>query len=369
MTREDLLHAIGMVDEERLARCDQSRRLSDVYYLEENEMNKRFCWIKRIIFIAAVVVMTAMLMGSAIIALLSIRIEDDTIHDWNGDIHEGQEISFDESHDVFVELGPWYPHEIPEGYTMTFVSEGAPLQNQVVRYKNGSGGVIEYWIFIPDPASSVKVYDIIGSTDVDINGQKGILYEQAEGKRTQVWANEDVGFGFSLDTKDPDVDLIAMAASTAEGEPLVPTYAHEVENVLKELGDYNPTYLPEGFQEQGVLGLPLSFGSGWYSYVNKYYVNKKENTRIFFAYETYAIDENSGYTDDVKTVCSFAIPGCNILEGIIVGTEVEINGMYGIAADENVAWADPENHVLYYLCSKDVTGAELLKVAQSIDIG
>ena len=369
MTREDLLHAIGMVDEERLARCDQSRRLSDVYYLEENEMNKRFCWIKRIIFIAAVVVMTAMLMGSAIIALLSIRIEDDTIHDWNGDIHEGQEISFDESHDVFVELGPWYPHEIPEGYTMTFVSEGAPLQNQVVRYKNGSGGVIEYWIFIPDPASSVKVYDIIGSTDVDINGQKGILYEQAEGKRTLVWANEDVGFGFSLDTKDPDIDLIAMAASTAEGEPLVPTYAHEVENVLKELGDYNPTYLPEGFQEQGVLGLPLSFGSGWYSYVNKYYVNKNENTRIFFAYETYAIDENSGYTDDVKTICSFAIPGCNILEGIIVGTEVEINGMYGIAADENVAWADPENHVLYYLYSKDVTGAELLKVAQSIDIG
>lgn len=366
MRREDLFMAIGMVDDERLDRCEKNGNPSCVNEWEEPEMNKRFYWLKRIIFIAAVVVMTGMLMGSGIMALLRMNIEDTSIHDWNGESHEGEEISFSEPHDVFIELGSWYPHEIPEGYTMAFVSEGAPLQKQSVRYKNGSGGVIEYWIYIPDPASNVRVYDIIGSTDVNINGQKGILYQQAEGKRTLVWSNEDVGFGFSIQTKDPNVDLISMANSTAEGEPLVPTYAHEIENALKELGDYSPTYLPEGFEEQGVLGLPLSFGSGWYSYVHKYYINKAENTRIFFSYETYRIEKNSGYTDDVKTICSFTIPGCNILEGILVGTEVEINGMYGLAAEHDVAWADPEKHIVFHLNSKELSGEELLKIAQSI---
>ena len=99
-------------------------------------------------------------------------------------------------------------------------------------------------------------------------------------------------------------------------------------------------------------------------------------TRRSISKESKALVANSGQINNnavelagkVKTDVT-AIPGCNILEGIIVGTEVEINGMYGIAADENVAWADPENHVLYYLYSKDVTGAELLKVARSIDRG
>lgn len=132
MRREDLFIAIGMVDNERLDRCERDGNPSGVNDWAEPEMNKRFYWMKRIIFIAAVVVMTGMLMGSGIMALLNMNIADKRTHDWNGEIHEGEEISFDESHDIFIELGPWYPHEIPEGYTMTFVSEGAPLQKQSI---------------------------------------------------------------------------------------------------------------------------------------------------------------------------------------------------------------------------------------------
>lgn len=366
MRREDLFIAIGMVDEERLDRCEKNGNPSFVNDWEEPEMNKRVYWLKRIIFIAAVVVMTGMLMGSGIMALLSMNMEDDQIHALDGEVYEGEEISFDESHDVFIELGPWYPHEIPEEYSMTFVSFGAPLQKQNITYKNGSGGMIEYGIFIADPASSVKLYDIIRKIAVDINGQEGFLYEQADGNRALVWSNADRGFGFSLQTKDPDVDLIAMAKSTAEGEPLIPTYAPEIDKALTELGDYIPEYLPDGFEEQGVLGLPMSHGTDWFSYVHRYYINKIENTRIFFSYETYRIEKNSGYTDDAKTICSFTIPGCNILEGVLVGTEVKINGMYGLAAEHDVAWADSENHVIYHLYSKDISGEELLKIAQSI---
>ena len=54
------------------------------------------------------------------------------------------------------------------------------------------------------------------------------------------------------------------------------------------------------------------------------------------------------------------------MNGIIVGDEIEVNGMYGLATGNHVVWADPENHVFYYLFSEDVTGAELLNVARSI---
>ena len=373
MTRDDLLHAIGTVEESRLARCEKNREPSMVIHEEDSKMKKgkfsntrRSAGVKRIWMIAAVIALATVLMGSAIAALVAMKTGDVKVHTQSGETHVGEKVEFEEVHDVFIELGSWYPQEIPEGYTMTFVSDGAPYQNQNIIYKNNAGDEIWYWIYIADPASDAEVYDILSKTEVEINGQDGILYEQVGNYRTLVWINEDQGFGFKLSTDDINVNLIAMAESTAEGVPLTPSRAEETKQAIAELGDYSPTYLPEGFEEQGVQASPLSAGSGWYSYVRKWYVNKAENTQIYFTYETYAIMTEEGYTDDAKTICAFQIPGCDILKGIIVGDEIEINGMYGLATDNRIAWADPETHVYYYLFSEDVTGEELLKVAQSI---
>lgn len=373
MTRDDLLHAIGMVDDERLARCEKNRGPSMVIHEEDSKMNKgkfsntrRSAGVKRIWMIAAVIALATVLMGSAIAALVAMKTGDVKVMTENGEIHEGEKVEFEEVHDVFIELGSWYPQEIPEGYTMTFVSDGAPYQNQTIKYENEAGDEIRYWIYIADPASGSEIYDIVSKTDVEINGQDGILYEQAGNSRTLVWINEKQGFGFKLNTTDSDVDLIAMAESTAEGEPLTPSRSEETKQAIAELGDFSPTYLPEGFEEQGVQASPLSAGGGWYSYVRKWYVNKAENTQIYFEYETYVIVTEDGYTDDAKTVCSFWIPGCDILRGIIVGDEVEINGMYGIASGNHIAWADPETHRVFHLTSEDILGDDLLKVAQSI---
>ena len=114
------------------------------------------------------------------------------------------------------------------------------------------------------------------------------------------------------------------------------------------------------------MGCPLEEGGGWYSYMRKWYVNKTENTRIYFEYETYAIDTEMGYEDNAKTACSFFIPGSNALDGSFLGDEIEVSGMYGLAIGNHIAWADPEKHVVYHLTSEDVLGEELLKVAQSI---
>lgn len=373
MTREDILYAIGTVEESRLARCEKNRGPSMVIHEEDFKMKngkysntRRSGGAKRIWLVAAVIVLATVLMGSAIATLVTMKTGGVKVHTQSGETHVGEKVEFDEVHDVFIELGSWYPQEIPEGYTMTFVSDGAPYQNQSVKYENDAGDEIRYWIYIADPASGAEVYDILKKTEVEINGQEGILYEQVGGYRTLVWINEDQGFGFKLSTADTAVDLIAMAESTAEGEPLTPSRSEEIKQAIAELGDFSPTYLPEGFEEQGVQASPLSAGGGWYSYVRKWYVNKEENTQIYFEYETYVIDTESGYEDNAKTVCSFRIPGCDILRGIIVGDEVEINGMYGIAAENHIAWADPENHVVYHLTSEDILGDDLLKVAQSI---
>lgn len=373
MTREDLLHAIGTVEESRLARCEKNRGPSMVIHEEDSKMKngkysntRRSAGVKRIWMIAAVIALATVLMGSAIAALVAMKTGDVKVMTENGEIHEGEKVEFEEVHDVFIELGSWYPQEIPEGYAMTFVSDGAPYQNQTIKYENEAGDEIRYWIYIADPASGSEIYDIVSKTEVEINGQDGILYEQAGNSRTLVWINEKQGFGFKLNTTDSDVDLIAMAESTAEGEPLTPSRSEETKQAIAELGDFGPTYLPDGFEEQGVQASPLSAGGGWYSYVRKWYVNKAENTQIYFEYETYVIDTASGYEDNAKTVCSFWIPGCDILHGIMVGEEVEINGMYGIASGNHIAWADPETHRVFHLTSEDILGDDLLKVAQSI---
>ena len=362
MKREDLFLAIGEVEEQRLIRCEQCLRPSCTE-LEENHMTKVKCF-RKVWLIAAIIAAAALLMGSAVYALVSMQTGYVRSYAQDGTYREGEKVDFEEVHDVFIELGAYYPQEIPVGYTMTFVSEGAPYQNQTIHYENEAGDGIYYWIYIADPASDAEVYDITKKTNVRINGQDGILYEHGTRSRTLVWSDRKQGFGFKLNTDDPAVDLLAMAESTAEGEPLVPTRSEDTKEGIAQLGDFSPTYLPEGFEEQGVSASPLENGGGWYSYVRKWYVNKAENTRIYLEYESYVIDTESGYVDDAKTVCSFWIPGYE--RGVAVYEEVEVCRMFGLATQNHIVWADPETHRVFHLTSEDVIGDDLLKVAQSI---
>ena len=335
---------------------------------------KRIHFRKKLLLVAAIIVSAGFLLGAAIDALITMRVENVMMHTpvletqvnedgsieetWIYEWREGEMVSFDEVYDVFIELGSYYPLEIPEGYETVFISD-ALYQQQYIAYEDDKGNIIDYIIYIPDEASDIEIYDITSKSTVLINGQEGILYEEANGYRTLVWTDGKQGFGFKLRTGDQNVDLLAMARSVGEGEPLTHSRVDKTEEAVVELGDYSPSYLPSGFEEQGVLGSPIADGGGWYSYVRKWYVNKAENTRIYFEYETYAIDTESGYTDDAKTVCSFFIPGA-------VYEEVEVCGMFALATEEHVVWANPSVHKVYHLTSEDITGEELFKVACSI---
>ena len=321
----------------------------------------------RVLLIAAVItVLLVTTVYAAVNALVDMRIEDTKINTHNGEMKEGVEVHFEKTEDVYVELDAYYPQWVPEGYEIVFVTDTAVMGRQYIDYENPEGKMITYTVMVGGEASNVEIYDIETFEEIDISGNEGILYYQENEIRTLVWLDRAAGLGFQLWTNDPEADILSMARGAAPGEELVPTMSESTEKALAELGDYRPEYLPEGYVEQDVLGCPLEEGSGWYSYVRRYYVNKEENSRIYFEYEAYAIDTEAGYTDDARTVCSFFIPGSNIDNGIVVGEEGEVCGMYALITGNHIAWADPERHVVYHLYSEDVIDEALLTVAQSI---
>jgi len=358
MKVEDLFRGLNEVNEKYVHEAETVTQLKG---------EKKILSARRPFLIAAMLGLLLLLVGcgTAVYRLIALRTEEIQTYPINGETLIGEEVHFEATDDVFIELGPYYPQQIPEGYAMTFVSEGSPLQSQRIVYENAEGKMIDFEIMIGDPSSKVQIYEITNRTDVDLNGNQGILYEQAD-RSTLVWIEETQGYGFILHTDDVSLDLVAVAKSTVPGASLVPTRSESTVKALEELGNFSPAYLPDGYEEQDVMGSPLEEGGGWYSYVRKYYVNKAENTRVYFEYETYAIDTEMGYEDNAKTVCSFYIPGSNILDGIIQGEETKINGMFALAAGNHIAWADPEKHVVFHLTSEDVLDEELLKVAQSI---
>ena len=241
----------------------------------------------------------------------------------------------------------------------------AAYGRQTIHYENGAGNYLTYQICLGGPGETVDILEIEKEEAVDINGIQGVLYTQQNGQII-LWADENQGFGFLIMTDDPQGNLLEMARSVAGGEPLTPTRSDSTQKALEELGDFVPGILPEGYEEETVLGCPLEEGGGWYSYVRKFYVNKTQNTRIYFEYETYAIDTESGYVDNAETACSFYIPGCDALNGCIVGQRMEINGMFALSSGSDIAWADTERHVVFHLSSEDITPEELLEVAKSI---
>ena len=83
MRREDLFEAIGMVEESRLARCENNRNPSLVIHREDSKMKndkysntRRSAGVKRIWMVAAIITLATVLMGSAIAALVSMKTGD-----------------------------------------------------------------------------------------------------------------------------------------------------------------------------------------------------------------------------------------------------------------------------------------------------
>ena len=265
------------------------------------------------------------------------------------------EISFEAADESYVDLKPYLPESMPEGYERTFVSDTIH-GSQTIHYTNEDGKTVIFEYGKPD-TMDLSLNNIESRDKVKVGGHEGILYTCAN-SRFLLWTDEEQGIGYDLDTDDLSVDLLIIAESVAEQEsPLVPTQAESTERALAELGNFAISELPEGYTEAGVSGAPTSEGGGWYGYVYKHYENRETNSMISLSYETYSLADGKENTAE------------NVLPLYVSdGREVEVNGLPGlISADgTRIAWVDTERSMTFHIHSEAVTGEELYALANSV---
>ena len=265
------------------------------------------------------------------------------------------EISFEAADESYVDLKPYLPESMPEGYERTFVSDTIH-GSQTIHYTNEDGKTVIFEYGKPD-TMDLSLNNIESRDKVKVGGHAGILYTCAN-SRFLLWTDEEQGIGYDLDTDDLSVDLLIIAESVAEQEsPLVPTQAESTERALAELGNFAISELPEGYTEAGVSGAPTSEGGGWYGYVIRRYENRETNGAISLNYETYRLaDGKENTAENVLALSGFD------------GSEVEVNGLPGlISADgTRIEWVDTERSMTFHIHSEAVTGEELYALANSV---
>ena len=264
-------------------------------------------------------------------------------------------IELEQESSAYVEWEPVYPQSMPEGYTIRFVSDPA-YGEQHIDYRNDAGDSLSYTLYFR-LGQWGKQFDGMGQPEqVDVNGQTG--YRMGN---TIIWADETRGYGFTL-RSSADIDLIAVAQSVAPGLELTPTNADKTEKALEQLGNYQITALPEGMVEDGLTGCPLEDGGGWYSYVCRWYFNKRTNQELYFTYESYVSDAAT-----VEEVAQMYIGNTPAEFQTILGCT---GAVAQVGNDAKVVWIQGSSAkgVSFMLTSPDYSVEELLKIAESVQM-
>lgn len=258
---------------------------------------------------------------------------------------------------TYVGWEPIYPQEIPEGYSLSFVTDPS-YGEQMIRYENAAGDMLIYNLYFR-LGKWGRAFGGMGQPEqVDINGNIGYLE-----KNRVIWTDAARGYGFCLVAADAELDLLAMAKSVGPGPELKPTYGDKTEKALEQLGDYQITALPDGMVQDGLTGSSLEDGGDWYAYVRRWYFHELTNAEIYFEYESYITDGSFSKKDVVLA----QIGG----EDEAVQT-VTVNGCTGAALQKEkvatVVWAlgDETKGVVFEMFSEHFTVEELLEIAQSV---
>lgn len=264
-------------------------------------------------------------------------------------------IELEQEPSAYVGWEPVYPQKVPEGYAIRFVSDPA-YGEQSIDYSNDAGDSLSYTLYFR-LGQWGRQFDGMGQPEqVDINGQTGYRIGN-----TLIWTDEARGFGFTL-RSSAEIDLIAVAKSVAPGPELTPTDADKTEKALEQLGDYQITELPKGMVEDGLTGRPLEDGGGWYSYVRRWYFNKKTNQELYFTYESYASDAAS-----VEEVLRMNIGNTPVEFRTILGCT---GAVAQVGNDAKVVWiqGNEAKGVSFMLISPDYSVEELLTIAESVQM-
>lgn len=264
-------------------------------------------------------------------------------------------VELEQESSACVEWEMVYPQNVPEGYTIRFVGDPA-YGEQSIDYSNDTGDSLRYTLYFR-LGQWGRQFDGMGQPEqVDINGQTGYRIGN-----TLIWTDETRRFGFAL-RSSADIDLIAIAKSVAPGPELTPTNADKTEKALEQLGDYQITALPKGMVEDGLTGCPLEDGGGWYSYVCRWYFNKKTNQELYFTYESYVSDAAS-----VEEVVQMNIGNTPAEFQTVLGCA---GATAQVGSDAEVVWiqGSEAKGVSFTLISPNYSVEELLEIAESVQM-
>lgn len=299
-----------------------------------------------------VILVACLALALAVTAFAAARVLMKTTHFGNV-----TEISFQATDDDFIDLGNRLPQQIPDGYEQDFVSDPS-FGGQRITYKNTAGNQIAFICQKAGSNMDHAIENVKSKETVQINANEGVFYT-CEGYRILFWTDSAAGIGYSLDTDDPSVDLVAMAKSVINTDTaLTPTRAASLDKALQELGDYKVTQIPNGYESSGTIGSPMSEGGGWYGYIRRVYTNKEDNSEMVFMYETYQLE--AGTKDTPESV--LALYGN--------GEMVSVSGMSGSLTESNggttLHWVDMEHHLIFSLSAENILAEDMIQIAQSV---
>lgn len=353
MNAEELFLAIGQATDAQLLECEASHQ-------EVIQMRKSSKLIRNSLIAAALTALLAVTAYAAVNARIQQKV---TRREAETTAYE-VEIDYQRTGSEYLELGDYYPQQIPEGYQCSFISDKSMGFQRLV-FENAAGEfAFDLSMELGSEGLQKTMTDVVSEEAVMIGACPGTLYSQLGGSRSLTWYDEAAGVGFFMEALDESVDLLAIARSVAPSEPLIPTQSAGQQKALEELGDYRITGLPENYSQTDFMASPLEDGGGWYAYVRRWYGDKvSTDSTVYFEYEHFNLVSDEPSNHETAPVENSP---ATILEYQGGGESVTIQNMPAAIADGRVSWVDWEAQVVFSIIADQLSREELIALAQSV---
>lgn len=349
MKAEDLFIAIGQAADRQLLESEP--------FQEGTEMKKASKLIRNLLIAATL----AALLSVTVYAVHS-RIQMNVTKQENPASYD-VEIDFQRTGNEYLELGDYYPQQLPEGCKCSFVSDKA-LGFQRLVFDDAAGEfAFDLTMELGSEGLQKTIVDVVSEEEVTVGSCPGTLYTSESGERFLTWYDEETGVGFFMSAVD-GVDILTIAQSVAPGTPLTPTRAAGAQKALEQLGDYRITGLPESYSETDFMASPLEDGGGWYAYVRRWYSDKvSTDSTIFLTYESFTLTNDKPLEHGEEPVENTP---ATILEYQGGGTPTTVQEMPAAVADGRVSWVDWEAQLIFSIYAEQLSQEQLLELAQSV---
>ncbi|MBE6950783.1 MAG: hypothetical protein E7451_05535 [Ruminococcaceae bacterium] len=298
---------------------------------------------------------------------------------------DGQTILSFRALDIFpVEVGGWYPTQLPDGYEVYFIGDNAD-NTQTINFTNGEVGYLQLCFGEVKQMPDYTLSEDAALQNIRI-GEHDALLSKAIFEKTALrgghvvtlqihtdglfWIDSQNRLAYALRYQGEDpLDLIPIAESIAPTEALSPTYQDFAKAATVKLGDYAPTWLPEGYQFVSLHGNPVNplMHPEEQGHVRKVYQNA-EHYRIDLFYE-YLPDGSASVTDVDPALLTATPARVGDLDAVCY-TSVD-GTAYAVVWQREDAVGIPLTFTLRcnsVSSGEYVTMEELLKIAESVTL-